>query len=108
MGRWPAEGDGREAPALCRPSAQEGQGQEAHHGGICSMSLIFYRDCDNCGASEERVFVDSWTGKELCIMCLAPVINGITMSPSSDRGKLVAQLQEEGGGGGGRGELTDF
>ena len=61
-------------------------------------ALIFYRDCDNCGASEERVFTDSWTGKELCIMCLAPVIDGVTMSPASDGDNLDAKLKEDGRG----------
>jgi hypothetical protein len=62
------------------------------------MSLVLFRDCDNCGASEERVFVDSWTGKELCIMCLAPVINGITMSPASEGDNLAVVLKEDGRG----------
>jgi len=39
-------------------------------------------ECDHCGSYEERVFRDSWTGKELCLMCLAPIINRVNSTPS--------------------------
>jgi hypothetical protein len=57
---------------------------------------MFNRVCDNCDGLEERVFTDSWTGQELCIECLAPVINQITMSPQSDKDNLKRLLREDG------------
>lgn len=46
--------------------------------------MVFLRECENCGASEERTFTDSWTGLELCLQCLAPVIGYVTNSPASE------------------------
>lgn len=56
------------------------------------------RECDNCGQPEERLFEDTWTGKELCIMCLAPIINSLTMSPNSDGDNIDELLKEDGRG----------
>jgi hypothetical protein len=50
--------------------------------------LVFLNDCDGCGMSEERLFVDSWTGTELCTDCLAPVITQVTNSPASEGDNL--------------------
>lgn len=57
---------------------------------------MLYRTCENCGNHEERVFVDSWTGKELCIICLASIINAVTMSPASGGDNLEQQLKDDG------------
>ena len=56
---------------------------------------MFLRNCDNCGHSEERLFVDTWTGKELCVMCLAPIINQLALSPYSDGPDNLAKLLAE-------------
>lgn len=58
------------------------------------MTFVFLRTCDNCQQPEERTFTDSWTGKELCIECLAPVINQITLSPAEDPDNLPRLLRE--------------
>jgi hypothetical protein len=55
--------------------------------------LMPWHNCDQCGASEERVFTDSWTGKELCAMCLSSIINQITMSPASEGDNLPELLK---------------
>lgn len=55
---------------------------------------MFLRDCDNCGASEERVFVDSWTGMELCLSCLFPIVGQITMGPHTEGDNLTQLLQD--------------
>lgn len=57
---------------------------------------MFLRECDNCGQVEERVFTDNWTGKELCIECLAPIINQVTMSPHTEGDNLKRLLREDG------------
>lgn len=45
--------------------------------------LTIYRDCDACGRIEERVFTDSWTGKDLCLTCLHDIgVGQIAMTPS--------------------------
>lgn len=56
-------------------------------------ALILLRDCENCGASEERVFVDSWTGMELCASCLSPIIGALACSPASDGDNLNELLR---------------
>lgn len=57
--------------------------------------LSLLRTCDNCGGAEERTFTDSWTGKELCLMCLAPIAGQIKLSPQSDGFDNLAELLEE-------------
>lgn len=42
------------------------------------------KECDHCGGLETRLFTDSWTGLELCIMCLSEVIDNVTMSPEDE------------------------
>jgi hypothetical protein len=54
--------------------------------------LTLSDECENCGGQEERTFRDSWTGMELCLMCLAPIANKITMSPGD--GDNLKQLLE--------------
>jgi hypothetical protein len=57
------------------------------------MSLVLMSStCDNCGAPEERVFRDSWTGIELCCCCVHDVIGNVTMSPASDGDNLEKLL----------------
>lgn len=53
---------------------------------------IILRYCDNCGASEERVFEDSWSGKELCLTCLIPIAPYLTNSPASEGDNLEQVL----------------
>lgn len=33
---------------------------------------------------ETRIFTDSWTGTELCINCIAEVINHVTFDPEEE------------------------
>ena len=54
--------------------------------------ILFYHECDGCGCPEERVFTDSWTGKEFCFMCLSKIIDQITMSPTEDGGDNLPEL----------------
>lgn len=58
------------------------------------MLPLFYEDCDGCLASEERVFVDSWTGKELCASCLSEIIDEVTNSPCSEGDNLIRLMVE--------------
>lgn len=60
------------------------------------MSLVLMMsNCDNCGAVEERVFRDSWTGVELCCCCVHDVIGDVTMSPASDGDNLEKLLADD-------------
>ena len=59
------------------------------------MLSIFLHECDNCGGTEERLFRDSWTGKELCLPCLYPIAGHITMSPASEGDNLIKLLKEQ-------------
>ncbi len=59
------------------------------------MHVLFYEECDACTATEERTFRDSWTGKELCISCLATIINNVTNSPCSEGDNLIDLLVEQ-------------
>lgn len=52
------------------------------------MTLVLLHDCDVCGASEERVWTDSFTGMEVCQQCLHPAIGQITNSPHSERDNI--------------------
>jgi hypothetical protein len=54
--------------------------------------VLLLKTCDNCEGVEERVFTDSWTGKELCSMCLVGIINQVTMSPASEGDNLLELL----------------
>ena len=56
---------------------------------------MFFRNCENCGNLEDRLFIDTWTGMELCIMCLEPIISRITMSPKEEGDNLPELLKEE-------------
>ena len=53
-----------------------------------------YYQCDHCDGLEERVFIDSWTGMELCLMCLSEVAMVTTMGPSEDGDNLKQMLNE--------------
>lgn len=55
--------------------------------------MILFEECSNCEALEERVFVDSWTGLELCLACLGPIVNQITNSPGSEPDNLKKLLE---------------
>jgi hypothetical protein len=64
----------------------------------CNPLVLFLKTCQNCEGVEERLFTDSWTGLELCPMCLSPVINGTTMSPASEGDNLKELLKQAGRG----------
>jgi len=53
------------------------------------------RTCEKCYGSEERVFRDSYTGKELCLQCLAPIIEWVTNSPATEGDNLERLLEGE-------------
>jgi hypothetical protein len=55
--------------------------------------LTLSDECSNCHGYEERTFRDSWTGMDLCLMCLAPIASQITMSPGME-GDNLKQLLE--------------
>ena len=55
---------------------------------------LFYEECDHCSGIEERVFVDSWTGRNLCCACLWPIIGDVTFSPCSEGDNLDKLLAE--------------
>lgn len=57
--------------------------------------VLFMKRCENCDAPEERVFTDSWTGLDLCLMCLMAVGNEVTMSPASEGDNLRKLLREK-------------
>lgn len=57
-------------------------------------SLLFMEECAGCFALEERVFTDSWTGKELCASCLSEIIDEVTNSPASEGDNLIKLMIE--------------
>ena len=57
--------------------------------------MTLMRDCTNCGCPEERLFRDSYTGVDLCISCLAPIIGLINMTPSEGGDNLKQLLMED-------------
>lgn len=59
-----------------------------------ALPMFFLHDCDACGASEERMFTDSWTGLELCLSCLHLVAYRTTNSPHSEGDNLKTLLRE--------------
>lgn len=56
--------------------------------------MILTDECSNCKGYEERTFRDSWTGMDLCIPCLAPVIERLSMSPGMNGDNLKKLLKE--------------
>lgn len=56
------------------------------------MLALFMEECAGCSALEERTFRDSWTGKELCAVCLGKIIDLVTNSPCSDGDNLIQLL----------------
>lgn len=60
------------------------------------MLPLFLDECCVCGSMEERVFTDSWTGKELCAACLGKIIDEVTNSPCSEGDNLIKLLFEHG------------
>ncbi len=57
--------------------------------------LTLNEECDNCGGHEERTFRDSWTGMDLCLMCLAPIAKLITNSPYREGDNLQTLLNND-------------
>jgi hypothetical protein len=58
--------------------------------------FVFLHECDACESTEERVFTDNWTGKDLCLDCLTEVVGEVNMSPSYDGDNLLSLLIERG------------
>lgn len=58
------------------------------------LGLLFMHDCHQCGNHEERLLTDSWTGKELCLSCLYPIIGKLAQSPQSEGDNLDELLGE--------------
>lgn len=58
------------------------------------IAFIALRQCEVCENVEERVFTDSWTGKEMCIFCLAPIAERITSSPASEGDNLKKLIRD--------------
>lgn len=54
--------------------------------------VLFLEECNACGALEERVFTDSWTGKEICAACLGYVLDYVTNSPASEGDNFIQLL----------------
>lgn len=55
--------------------------------------IVFLRDCDACGFSEERVWTDSYTQLSLCQQCLGMVLNTTTNSPWDGEDNLREELR---------------
>lgn len=55
---------------------------------------MIMHECDNCGVPEERVFQDSWTGKEFCLQCLGEVWDRVTNSPFTEGDNLEELMAE--------------
>lgn len=54
--------------------------------------FVFLHDCDSCDSTVERIFTDSWTGKELCLDCLSEVVGDVSMSPGDEGDNLLSLL----------------
>ena len=57
-------------------------------------TMIFFEKCNHCEAIEERVFVDSWTGTQLCLYCVGKVCDYVTNSPASEGDNLREELSK--------------
>jgi len=55
---------------------------------------MFTKTCDGCAQEEERVFVDSWTGLELCTGCLGAVVDKVSCAPHSAGDNLRELLED--------------
>lgn len=42
----------------------------------------YLHECCVCHDHQERVYTDSWTGSQVCSVCLLPVLKDITRRPS--------------------------
>lgn len=60
------------------------------------MFLARPHECDACGNEEERIWTDSFTGKELCNECISTVAQKLTNSPASEGDNLKAELLKAG------------
>lgn len=56
--------------------------------------FVILKECDRCGTAEERVFTDSWTGKELCLECLTEMAPHIYLSPATEKDNLEKLIEE--------------
>ena len=54
--------------------------------------LTMERKCESCSGWEERTFRDSYTGMDLCLECLTPIVAFIAHSPSTEKDNLKQLL----------------
>lgn len=55
---------------------------------------MIFHDCECCGRSEERVFIDTWTAKKLCLNCLGRIALHLTNSPHTEGDNLDDVLEQ--------------
>jgi len=60
-----------------------------------NLAWLAMKNCDVCSGVEERLLTDSWTGLEICLSCLYPVIGEIACSPASEGDNLRDLLEVE-------------
>lgn len=58
------------------------------------LGLSLMHRCNQCGNLEERTFTDSWTGKELCLTCLYPIIGKVSQAPQTESDNLEDLLND--------------
>ena len=58
------------------------------------MYFTILRTCEICENTEERTFTDSYTGLEMCLMCLAPIANNVTNSPATEGDNIRTLIRE--------------
>lgn len=58
-----------------------------------NLAWLALKHCDVCNSLEERLLTDSWTGLEMCLFCLYPIVGDITMSPASEGDNLKSLLE---------------
>lgn len=61
---------------------------------MSKLIMLLSHECEGCGGLEERVFTDSWSGKELCPGCLHKIVGKLTMSPASEGDNLLELMDE--------------
>lgn len=58
------------------------------------MDFVGNLICDACDMAEERIFVDSYTGHQLCMPCLLRIGGALSLSPATD-GDNLDELKKE-------------
>lgn len=62
---------------------------------MSGLYMLLSHRCGGCGGLEERIFTDSWTGRDLCCMCLYRIVGDLTMSPLDEGDNLDELLESE-------------